>query len=49
MTDFLRLVLIGTIEAKDGVKAPVSLKTVNGPATPSESIKSGTINSSRLH
>ncbi len=44
MTDFLRLVLIGTIEAKDGVKAPVSLKTVKGPATPSESIKSGTIN-----
>jgi hypothetical protein len=43
MTDFLRLVLIGTIEANDGVKAPVSLKTINGPTTPSESIKNGTI------
>ena len=44
MTDFLRLLLIGTIEVNDGVKAPISLKAVNGPATPSESIKNGTIN-----
>ncbi|MGB9938203.1 MAG: pseudomurein-binding repeat-containing protein [Methanobacterium sp.] len=43
ISDFLRLLLIGTIEINDGVKAPVSLKTVNGPATPSENITNGTI------
>ncbi|MDI6724198.1 MAG: pseudomurein-binding repeat-containing protein [Methanobacterium sp.] len=43
MTDFLRLLLIGTIEINDGSKAPVSLKTVKAPVTPSESINNGTI------
>ncbi len=43
MTDFLRLLLIGTIEINDGSKSFISLKTVNSPATPSESIKNGTI------
>lgn len=43
MTDFLRLLLIGTIEINDNSKAPISLKTVNAPATPSESISNGTI------
>ncbi|HML05564.1 MAG TPA: pseudomurein-binding repeat-containing protein [Methanobacterium sp.] len=43
MTDFLRLLLIGTIEVNDGVNAPVSLKTVNASATPSENITNGTI------
>ncbi len=43
MTDFLRLLLIGTIEVNDGSKAQISLKTVNAPATPSENITSGNI------
>ncbi|MEN6293375.1 MAG: pseudomurein-binding repeat-containing protein, partial [Methanobacterium sp.] len=43
MTDFLRLLLIGTIEVNDGSNAQISLKTVNAAATPSESIKSGNI------
>ncbi|MCZ3366835.1 MULTISPECIES: pseudomurein-binding repeat-containing protein [Methanobacterium] len=43
MTDFLRLLLIGTIEVNDGSNAQISLKTVSAAATPSESIKSGNI------
>ncbi|HEX3013254.1 MAG TPA: pseudomurein-binding repeat-containing protein [Methanobacterium sp.] len=43
MTDFLRLLLIGTIEVNDGSKAQISLKTVNSAATPDENITSGNI------
>jgi hypothetical protein len=43
MTDFLRLLLIGTIEVNDGSRAQISLKTVNTAAAPSESITSGNI------
>jgi hypothetical protein len=43
ITDFLRLLLIGTIEISEGSKAPISLKTVNASATPSENITNGTI------
>ncbi|MGB9979862.1 pseudomurein-binding repeat-containing protein [Methanobacterium sp.] len=43
MTDFLRLLIIGTIEVNDGSKAQISLKTVNTSATPSENITSGNI------
>lgn len=43
MTDFLRLLLIATIEINDGSRAQISLKTVNAAATPSESITSGNI------
>ncbi|OEC87016.1 pseudomurein-binding repeat-containing protein [Methanobacterium sp. A39] len=43
MTDFLRLLIIGTIEVNDGSNAQISLKTVNAAAKPSESIKGGNI------
>ncbi|WP_429223205.1 pseudomurein-binding repeat-containing protein [Methanobacterium oryzae] len=43
ITDFLRLLLIGTIEINEGSKAPISLKTVNASATPIENITNGTI------
>ena len=43
MTDFLRLLLIGTIEVNDGSKVQISLKTVNAATTPSENITSGNI------
>ncbi len=43
MTDFLRLLLIGTIEVNEGSKAPISLKTVNASTTPSENITAGNI------
>jgi len=43
MTDFLRLLVIGTIEISEGSKAPISLKSVNPPTTPGESIINGTI------
>ncbi len=43
MTDFLRLLLIGTMELKDGSNAQISLKTVNAAATPTESITRGNI------
>ncbi|WP_414468481.1 pseudomurein-binding repeat-containing protein [Methanobacterium sp. ACI-7] len=46
MSDFLRLLVIGTIEIRDGVKAPISLKTVNGPAIPSENLTNGTMGQS---
>ncbi|MGB9936566.1 MAG: pseudomurein-binding repeat-containing protein [Methanobacterium sp.] len=43
VTDFLRLMVIGTTELNKGVKMPISLKSVNGPSTPTESIKSGNL------
>jgi len=43
VTDFLRLMLIGTMEVKNGVNMPISLKSVNGPTTPTESIKNGNL------
>ena len=39
--DFLRLMLIGTIEINDGAKMPLSLKEIGTPAAATESIKSG--------
>ncbi len=41
--DFLRLMLISTIEINDGVKMPISLKAVGMPGTPGETIKSGNL------
>ena len=41
--DFLRLLLIGTIELNNGAKMPISLKDIGTPATPTESIKSGNL------
>ncbi len=43
MADFLRLLLIGTIEVNNKSKAQIALQTVNTAATPGESITSGNI------
>jgi uncharacterized protein YpmS len=43
VSDFLRLLVMGTIEVKEGSYALISLKTVNAPATPNENINKGTI------
>jgi hypothetical protein len=44
--DFLRLMVIGTIELSNRAKMPVSLKDIGTPATPTESIKSGNLTQS---
>ncbi len=41
--DFLRLMLISTIEVSEGVKMPLSLKDIDTPVKPSEAIKSGNL------
>lgn len=44
--DFLRLMVIGTVELNNGAKMPISLKDIGTPATPTESIKSGNLTQS---
>ena len=43
ITDFLRLLTIGTIELNDGSKSPISLKSVNASSEPRENITEGNI------
>ncbi|MGZ7047651.1 MAG: pseudomurein-binding repeat-containing protein, partial [Methanobacterium sp.] len=43
MTDFLRLLVIGTIELKEGSWSQISLKSVNTAAAPTENIAAGNI------
>ncbi len=43
MTDFLRLLIMGTLEINNGSKAQISLKTIAAPSKPSETITSGNI------
>ncbi len=44
MSDFLKLMTSALLEINSGTTAPITLKTVNSAHTPSENIKSGTIN-----
>jgi len=41
MPDFLKLLTAGLLQLNSGKTTPIALKTVNDPAKPSESIKSG--------
>jgi hypothetical protein len=43
MPDFLKLLTAGLLQINNGTTAPVTLETVNIPAKPTESIKSGSI------